>query len=219
MNPVAWLVDFILHVDVHLAQIVATFGAGAYAVLFLVVFAETGLVVTPFLPGDSLLFAAGAFAARGLFSAPALWVLLVVAAFAGDNTNYWIGRTLGLRMLKNQDSRVLKRAYLDKTQAFYDRHGGQTLILARFVPIVRTFAPFMAGVGSMRYLRFLAFSLASALLWVTIFVGLGLTFGNLPAVQENFSLAIVGIVLVSVSPGLYHWVKSRLAARGERCER
>jgi len=216
MNPIAWIIDFIVHIDAHLKDIIAMFGAWTYAILFLIVFAETGLVVTPFLPGDSLLFAAGTFAALGQLNIWAVWAVLYVAAVAGDNTNYLIGRTLGPRILANSNGRLLKRDYLDMTAAFYERHGGQTLILARFVPIIRTFAPFMAGVGRMRYLRFLAFSLGSGFAWVTGFTMLGFFFGNLPWVEHNFTLAILGIIALSLTPGVYHYVQHRISVRRSR---
>lgn len=209
LNPV----DFILHIDVHLGEMISTYGALTYALLFAIVFCETGLVVTPFLPGDSLLFAAGAFAARGDLSLPVVLGVLFLAAALGDTVNYSIGRTLGPRWLSKEDSRIFKREYLDRTREFFHRHGGKTIVMARFVPIVRTFAPFVAGVGHMRYRRFLAFNIGGAVAWVGGFTALGYFFGNIPAVEENFTLAILAIIALSVMPGVWHWAKDRAARR------
>src|SRR5690606_2024796 len=175
------------------AEIIARFGAGAYGILFLIVFCETGLVVTPFLPGDSLLFAAGAFAALGSFELVPLMLLLIVAAIAGDTVNYWIGARIGPRAFSG-NVRFLKQEYLVRTTEFYERHGGKTIVLARFIPIVRTFAPFVAGVGRMHYGRFLAYNVIGAVVWVTLFTLAGYFFGNIPAVKENFTLVILVII-------------------------
>jgi membrane-associated protein len=192
-------IDFFLHLDQHIGEMIRQYGTGTYVILFLIVFAETGLVVMPLLPGDSLLFAAGAFAALGDLDPWLLGGLLIVAAILGDTVNYWIGKAVGPKAFTG-NVRFLKREYLDKTRAFYERHGGKTIILARFVPIVRTFAPFVAGVGTMEYRKFLAYNIVGGVVWVTLFVAAGYLFGNIPAVKERFSLVILGIIAVSVLP-------------------
>jgi membrane-associated protein len=204
------VVDLFLHLDKHLGVILETYGTWTYAILGAVIFCETGLVATPFLPGDSLLFAAGAFAALGSLDVRILLVLVPAAAIAGDNVNYWIGRRVGPRVFTDR-VRWLKREHLLRTQAFYDRHGGKTIVLARFIPIVRTFSPFVAGIGAMPYRRFLAYSVFGGLLWVGIFVPAGYFFGNLPVVKENFSLVILGIIVVSVLPLVIEVWKHRRA--------
>lgn len=203
------LVDIVLHLDHHLAAMVGEYGVWVYGILFLIVFCETGLVVTPFLPGDSLLFVAGALAATGSLDAARLVVVLWIAAVLGDNVNYAVGRFLGPRLLKNSDARLLRRDYLDRTHAFYERHGGKTLVIARFMPIIRTFAPFVAGVGNMRYARFLAFSVSGGLLWVGSLVAAGVLFGNLPWVKQNLTLVILAIIAISLMPGVLGYLKSR----------
>ncbi len=192
-------VDYFLHLDVHLGELIRAYGGWTYGILFLIIFVETGLVIMPLLPGDSLLFAAGTFAALGDMNPWALTGLLIVAAVLGDGVNYHIGRYIGPRAFSGQ-IRFLKIEYLEKTQAFYERHGGKTIILARFIPIVRTFAPFVAGIGTMSYRRFLAYNVVGAVVWVTGFVWLGYAFGNIPAVKERFSLVILGIIGISVLP-------------------
>lgn len=196
MNPI----DFILNVDVHLAELAQAYGIWLYAILFLIIFAETGLVVTPFLPGDSLLFAVGALAATGVLDPWLSSLLIVSAAFLGDNTNYWTGRLIGPRIFSSNDSLFFKRSHLEKTEDFYNRYGSRTVIIARFIPIVRTFAPFVAGVGRMDYGRFIGFSAIGSLLWVTICLGGGYLFGNLPFVRDNFSVVVLGMIGVSVLP-------------------
>jgi membrane-associated protein len=205
-------IDLFLHLDKHLSEMIAQFGAWTYVILFLIIFTETGLVIMPLLPGDSLLFAAGAFAGLGDLNPWILFVSLTIAAIIGDTVNYWIGSWIGPRAFSG-NVRFLKRAYLEKTQAFYVRHGGKTIIMARFVPIVRTFAPFVAGVGTMEYSRFLAYNVVGAVLWVGLFVLGGYFFGNLPAVQENFTLVILGIIAVSVAPMVIEWIRSRKGAQ------
>ena len=200
--------DFFLHLDVHLAEIIERFGTGAYAILFLIVFCETGLVVTPFLPGDSLLFAAGTFAALGSFELVPLMLMLIVAAILGDTVNYWVGARIGARAFSG-NIRFLKQEHLVRTQRFYERHGGKTIVLARFVPIVRTFAPFVAGVGAMNYPRFLAYNVGGAVLWVTMFTLAGYFFGNIPAVRSNFTLVILAIVGLSVVPIVIEMLRGR----------
>jgi membrane-associated protein len=193
------VVDFFLHLDEHLNQIVTTYGVWTHLILFAVVFAETGLVVTPFLPGDSLLFAAGALAALGSLDLWLLVALLIGAAILGDTVNYWVGAWIGPRAFSG-NVRFLRKDYLDRTHAFYEKHGGKTIILARFVPIIRTFAPFVAGVGAMSYPRFIVYNITGAVLWVGLFVPLGYFFGNMPAVKNNFSLVIFAIIGLSVMP-------------------
>ena len=204
------LADFILHIDVHLDEIIRTYGNWTYSLLFLIVFAETGLVVTPFLPGDSLLFAAGAFAARGSLDVWSLFLVLTIAAIVGDTVNYAIGRYLTPR-LKNGIP-FIKQKHLDRTHAFYEKHGGKTIVIARFMPIIRTFAPFVAGVGAMEYHRFIIFNISGALLWVSLFVFGGYFFGNIPAVAENFTLVIIAIIFVSVLPGIIEVLRHRRRA-------
>jgi membrane-associated protein len=202
------LISFILHIDSHLADLIARYGTWTYAILALIVFCETGLVVTPLLPGDSLLFAAGTFAALGSLDPVVLNVLLFAAVIAGDNVNYWIGRWIGPRAFSGE-IRFFRKEYLDRTSAFFARHGGKTVILARFIPIVRTFTPFVAGIGAMTYPRFLAYSLGGGALWVTFFIWAGYLFGNLPFVRENFSLVVLVIILLSVLPIVIGVLKER----------
>ena len=203
------LVDFILHIDVHLAQITAAYGMWTYAILFLIVFAETGLVVTPFLPGDSLLFAAGAIASLGSIDVTTLMVLLIVAAIIGDGVNYAIGQRIGPRIFKSSTSKLLNREHLERTHAFYEKHGGKTIILARFMPIIRTFAPFVAGIGAMRYRQFLVYNVVGAIVWVVSFTLLGYFFGNQPIVKKNFTLVIGAIIIISVLPAIWEIIRSR----------
>lgn len=209
------LIDFILHVDRHLTEFVAANGPWIYALLFLIVFVETGFVVMPLLPGDSLLFAAGAIAATGSMDPALLCLLLFVAAVLGDTVNYHIGHYIGPKVFEHEN-RFIKRQYLLQTRAFFERHGGKTIIIARFMPIIRTFAPFVAGVGAMHYRRFLAFNVIGAGLWVVSFVMLGYYFGNLPIVKENFTLVIFAIIIISVMPGVIAWVRHKLDERKAR---
>ena len=205
----ATLLDLILHLDVHLQALTQDYGVWVYAILFLIIFSETGLVVAPFLPGDSLLFVAGALCATGALRIEWLAPLLMLAAFTGDNTNYWIGRLLGQRLLKYTGSRWLKREHLDKTHAFYAEHGGKTVLFARFLPIVRTFAPFVAGIGAMSYRLFLLFSALGSLAWISFFTLCGYFFGNIPAVKDNLMLIILGIIFISFLPALRELVRQR----------
>ena len=202
------LLDIFLHIDQYLNQIIQDYGFWTYALLFFIIFMETGFVITPFLPGDSLLFAAGTFAAIGSLNVWLLWAVCFVAAVLGDTVNYWIGKAVGPRAFE-QNIRFLKREYLDKTQRFYDKHGGKTIVLARFIPIVRTFAPFVAGVGTMEYGRFITYNVVGAFLWTGIFIWLGYFFGNIPFVQENFELVIILIILISVVPMVIEYVRGR----------
>jgi membrane-associated protein len=219
MEIIKYLIDFILHLDVHLTEIINNYGVWAYAILFLIIFVETGLVVMPFLPGDSLLFAAGAFAAPqiingqevpGPFNIFYLTILLFIAAFLGDTLNYAIGNYFGPKVFQ-RDYRFLKREYLEKTEAFYHKHGGKTIIFARFIPIIRTFAPFVAGVGTMRYSKFLFYNLIGGFLWVAGFLVAGYLFGNIPAVKKNFTLVIFAIIILSVLPPLYEVLKQKFS--------
>lgn len=202
------LIELFLHLDKHLAEFVAAYGTLTYGILFLVVFCETGLVVTPILPGDSLLFAAGAIASAGNLNVVALIALLIVAAVLGDAVNYRVGRYIGPKVFQNPSSRIFKKEYLDKTQAFYDRYGGKTIIIARFVPIVRTFAPFLAGVGQMRWSTFTAYNVVGAVLWVVLLVGGGYMFSEIPIVKKNFSLVILAIIVVSILPAVFEVLRS-----------
>ncbi len=214
MELVAALWDFAMRLDVHLAAFIAEYGAWVYALLFVIVFCETGLVVTPFLPGDSLLFVVGTLAAAGGMDIGLVMALLVTAALCGDNVNYWIGRWAGPKVFRAEDSRWFNRRHLDRTHAFYERHGGKAIIIARFVPIVRTYVPFVAGIGAMPYARYLAFCIVGALVWVVSLSLLGYWFGNLPVVRENLLVAILIIIALSVSPGFFAWLRARRAARG-----
>jgi membrane-associated protein len=208
MDFIMQIVNFILHVDVYLDKIIAAVGGWTYLILFVIVFIETGLVVTPFLPGDSLLFAAGAFAARGSFDVFLLYGLMAVAAVMGDTANYWIGHYIGPRVF-TQKSRLFKKEYLDRTQAFYEKHGGKTIFLARFIPIIRTFAPFVAGVGKMTYAHFITYNIVGGIVWTAVFIFGGFFFGNMPFVEKNFSLVIIAIIVISVLPAVFEAVKNR----------
>lgn len=209
MEIIKTLIDFVLHIDKHLADIIVAYGPWIYGILFVIVFCETGLVVTPFLPGDSLLFAAGALAAStGQLNVFILWVLLVVAAISGDAVNYSIGRKVGTRVFSD-NAKILKTDYLRRTEKFYEKHGNKTIILARFVPIVRTFAPFVAGVGRMQYRNFATYNVVGGVVWVTLFLTAGYLFGNIPFVKENFEIVTLGIVLVSVLPMAFEFLKER----------
>jgi membrane-associated protein len=212
MDLVHFFVDFFLHLDRHLAEVIQVYGTWTYALLFTIVFLETGLVVTPILPGDSLLFAAGSFAALGALDVSLLFVLLSAAAVLGDTVNYAIGHYLGPRVFHYERSRFFNPEHLRRTHAFFEKYGGKTIIIARFVPIVRTFAPFVAGIGAMSYLRFLAYNVVGGLLWVAVCVFAGYFFGNLPFVKRNFSLVIVAIVVVSVMPAVREYVRHRREA-------
>jgi membrane-associated protein len=202
------LIDLFLHLDKHLSAVIQAYGAWTYGLLFLIIFLETGLVVTPFLPGDSLIFAAGTFAGMQALNIWYLFALLVIAAILGDTVNYWIGHLVGPKAFSG-NIRFLKKEYLQRTHEFYERHGGKTIILARFIPIIRTFAPFVAGIGAMSYGRFIAYNVVGGLLWVTIFLFGGYYFGNLKIVQDNFSLVVIAIIVISVLPGVYEFLKER----------
>lgn len=210
MELVTWFVDVVLNLDHHLQVLVTDYGGWVYLILFLIIFCETGFVVTPFLPGDSLLFVAGAVAAGGGIDIHMLFAVLAVASFSGDNTNYWIGRYAGPRIFRRKGSLLFNPAHLELTNRFYERHGGKTVLIARFVPVVRTFAPFVAGMGRMAYNRFLSYALAGAILWIGSLSYAGYFFGNLPIVKENLSLVIIGIVVLSILPGIIEFARSRL---------
>jgi membrane-associated protein len=203
------LIDLILHVDEHLAAAITRLGPATYALLFGIIFAETGLVIFPFLPGDSLLFAAGSLAGGGLLDIWIVLITLLIAAVLGDTVNYWIGHRIGERVFSRQTARFFKPSHLARTQAFYAKHGGKTIILARFVPIVRTFAPFVAGVGRMRYSTFVFYNLAGALLWVVGLTLAGFFFGRIPVVKHNFELVVLGIILVSILPPIIEFIKHK----------
>ena len=209
MEAAAFLWDLLVHLDVHLGSLLQQYGAWVYLILFLIVFCETGLVVTPFLPGDSLLFVSGALWAAAGMDLHALVIVLVGAALLGDNCNYWIGRYLGPRVFRWERSRFFNRAALDRTRGFYDRHGGKTVIMARYVPLVRTFAPFVAGIGRMPYVRFIAFSVAGAFLWVVSLTFAGYFLGNMPVVRQNLSVVILGIIALSLVPVALEVLKAR----------
>ena len=207
--------DLILHLDVYLDMLVSQYGTWVYAILFLVIFCETGLVVTPFLPGDSLLFIAGAVAAGGGMDPVLLGGLLMLAAVLGDSTNYIIGRTAGEKLFSNPNSKIFRRDYLTRTHEFYDRHGGKTVTLARFLPIIRTFAPFVAGVGRMSYPRFLGFSVLGSILWVGSLVTLGYFFGNIPFIKKNLTFLVLAIILISLLPMIIGFIRSRMSRTAE----
>ncbi len=205
--------DFVLHIDRHLTEICQAYGAWTYGILFVIVFCETGLVVTPILPGDSLVFAAGVLARKGALNPVFLFLLVSAAAILGDTANYWIGKFLGPKVLRNENSRIFKKEYLDKTHAYFEKYGGKTIIIARFVPIVRTFAPFVAGVGAMSYGPFLMYNVVGGVLWVAICTFGGYAFATVPFVERHFSVVVLVIVLISVMPGVIEYLKHRRAAR------
>jgi membrane-associated protein len=211
MTLLQQFLDIILHLDIHLAMLAAEYGLWLYGILFLVIFCETGLVVMPFLPGDSLLFAAGSLCAISELSILVVVPLLIAAAVIGDSTNYWIGRGFGLRLFQNKNSKIFKQKYLDQTEQFYQKHGVKTVVLARFMPIIRTFAPFVAGIGRMNYKRFLSFSVFGSILWIASFTLGGFYFGNIPIVKQNFTLVILVILVLSLLPGIISYVQQKRA--------
>jgi membrane-associated protein len=217
MDVIKFLIDFVLHMDVHLNEIISNYGAWTYGILFFVIFIETGLVVTPFLPGDSLLFAAGTFAALGSLNPFYLFGLLSLAAVLGDTVNYSIGAFIGERAFSG-DIKFLKKEHLDRTQEFYKKHGGKTIILARFIPIIRTFAPFVAGVGTMKYSKFIVYNVVGGIAWVAIFTFLGYFFGNIPFVKKNFELVIFAIIFISFIPPVLEVFKARREAKAAAAE-
>ena len=213
MEFFSFIIDFILHIDQHLTELAAQYGVWIYGILFLIIFCETGLVVMPLLPGDSLLFAAGSIAAIGKMNIHLMVVLLIIAAILGDAVNFMVGKFFGEKLFANPNSKIFKRSHLQKTQQFYAKHGGKTIILARFIPIVRTFAPFVAGMGHMSYHHFLAYNVIGGVLWVTIFSYLGYFFGNLPIVKDNLSLVLIAIIVLSVLPGIVEIIRHKRAAK------
>lgn len=208
MDILYYLFDLFIHLDKHIAELINQYGTLTYIILFFVIFAETGFVFTPFLPGDSLLFAAGAFAAKGSFDVYLLFLLLSLAAILGDTLNYWIGHYFGMKVF-NLKIKFLKKEYLDRTHQFYEKYGGKTIIIARFVPIVRTFAPFVAGIGSMSYSKFIQYNIIGGILWTLIFIYSGYFFGNLEFVKNNFSFIVLAIIIISVLPGFIEYLKHR----------
>lgn len=209
MDILLFLVDFIIHIDRHLAELAVSYGPWLFLILFLIIFCETGLVVTPILPGDSLLFVTGALAATGAYDIHLMLLTLIVAAILGDSTNYQIGKMLGIKVFDKPNSRIFKKEYLEKTHAFFEKHGGKAIIIARFAPIVRTFAPFVAGVGAMTYSRFFLYNVIGGIAWVASFGYAGYFFGNLPIVKKNLSLLIVAIVILSILPGIIEYFRHK----------
>ncbi|MDA8404317.1 MAG: DedA family protein [Desulfobacteraceae bacterium] len=209
MDLIKTFIDIFMHLDKHLGLVIQSYGLWTYLILFLIVFCETGLVVTPILPGDSLLFAAGAFAAAGSFHVTWLFILLSIAAILGDTLNYWIGAYFGAEVFKKEKLRFLNREYLDRTHQFYEKHGGKTIIIARFMPIIRTFAPFVAGIGDMTYARFIAYNIVGGISWIAVFVLGGYFFGNIPMVKRNFTLVIFAIIFVSILPGIIEFIRHK----------
>ncbi len=203
------LFEFVMHIDVHLSEIIQSYGTWTYLILFLIIFCETGLVVTPFLPGDSLLFAVGTFAARGDFGLTWILLILTIAAVVGDTVNYWIGDFVGPKIFSKEHVRFLNKEYLERTHEFYEKYGGKTIIIARFVPIIRTFAPFVAGIGSMTYWHFISYNVIGGVVWVAAFILAGYFFGNIPMVKNNFTLVIFAIIVISVLPGIIEFLRQR----------
>ena len=209
MEFIQSLLDVVLHLDTHLTELVSHYGVLTYGILFSVVFAETGFVVTPFLPGDSLLFAAGAIASLGSLNIGVVVAMLIVAAVLGDTVNYWIGHYFGKKIVDNPKIRFINQEHIDKTEQFYKKYGGKTIVLARFVPIIRTFAPFVAGVGTMQYRKFIAYNVVGAVLWVMLFTLAGFFFGNIRFVQENFHYVVFAIILLSLVPIAYEYIQHK----------
>ncbi|MBI5634631.1 MAG: DedA family protein [Nitrospirae bacterium] len=209
MELIKTFFDIFMHLDKHLGGVIQAYGLWTYLILFLIIFCETGLVITPILPGDSLLFAAGAFAAIGALDVLWLFVLLTIAAVAGDTLNYWIGSYMGPKIFHKEKVRFLNREYLDRTHRFYEKHGGKTIIIARFMPIIRTFAPFVAGIGKMTYLHFISYNVVGGIVWIASFVFGGFFFGNIPVVKKNFTLVIMAIIVLSVLPGVIEYLRHR----------
>ena len=211
MELLKTIIDIFLHIDRHFSEIIQNYGLWTYLIMFIIIFLETGLVVTPFLPGDSLLFAAGAFAALGALDMTWLFVILSIAAIGGDTVNYWIGAYVGPKVFHKEKVRFLNREYLDRTHQFYEKYGGKTIIIARFVPIIRTFAPFVAGIGSMTYWKFISYNVIGGVAWIILCTLAGYFFGNLPIVKENFSLVILVIIIISILPGVIEYLRQRMA--------
>jgi len=212
MEIIHYFFDFVLHLDKHLAELIRQFGIWTYVILFTIIFCETGLVILPLLPGDSLLFAAGSLSAGGAMSVHTLMILLSLAAIVGDTVNYWIGHILGPKVFHYENARFFKREYLERTHRFYEKHGGKTIILARFIPIIRTFAPFVAGIGSMSYTKFILYNITGGIAWVALFLYGGFFFGGLPVVKRNFTLVILAIIVISVMPAVFEYLRARREA-------
>jgi membrane-associated protein len=218
MDLITTLIEYILHIDKHLFDLCTNYGVWVYAILFVIVFCETGLVITPFLPGDSLLFAVGSLAAINALDVWTASALLITAAILGDTVNYWIGNYVGPKVFHEEHSRFLNKEYLQRTHAFYEKHGGKTIILARFLPIIRTFAPFVAGIGSMTYRRFILFNVVGGVAWVLLFVSAGYFFGGIPIVKNNFSLVILALILIPGIPSVVEIVRFKLRQRKKKLE-
>lgn len=212
MELLSGFLDIVLHLDAHLLALVQEYGVWVYAILFVIIFAETGLVVAPFLPGDSLLFVTGALCGMGSLELQILMPLLIIAAFSGDNTNYWVGRLLGLRLLNHANQKLIKHEHLEKTHLFFDKHGGKTIIFARFLPVIRTFAPFVAGIGTMNYRSFVMFSALGSVAWIGSLTVAGYFFGNIPVIKNNLTLMILFIIVVSFIPAILEFIKHRRQA-------
>ena len=208
MQIIKYFLDFILHIDIHLGELISSYGLMVYGILFVIIFLETGLVVTPFLPGDRLIFASGAFAALGSLNPFLIFGFMALSAILGDTANYWIGHYFGRQILANPKIPI-REEHIDKTNAFFKKHGGKTIILARFMPFIRTFAPFVAGIGKMEYAKFLSYNVVGGLLWVGLFTFMGYFFGNVPVVRHNFSLVIMAIILISLFPALYQLIRGK----------
>ena len=213
MHFIKEVINFFLHLDVNLNIIITQYGILTYAILFVVIFAETGFVLTPFLPGDSLLFAAGAFASRGVLNENYLFLILALAAIIGDTLNYWIGHFIGPKIFHKEKVRFFKKEYLERTHKFFEKYGGKTIIIARFIPIIRTFAPFVAGIGGMTYSKFIIYNILGAALWVALLVYSGFYFGNVEIVKDNFSLVIAAIIIISILPGFIEFIRQRNKSR------
>jgi len=215
MDFIKYLIDLFLHLDVHLNAIIINYGTLTYIIIFVVIFAETGLVFTPFLPGDSLLFAAGTFAASGSLNENYLFFILAGAAILGDTANYWIGHFIGPKIFQNENVRFLKKEYLERTHRFYEKYGGKTIIIARFIPIIRTFAPFVAGIGSMTYSRFIVYNIIGGAAWVALFLYGGFFFGNIETVKNHFSIVVLTIIFISILPGIIEFMRHKFSKRVE----
>lgn len=209
------VVDFILNIDKHLTEIVRNYGVWTYSILFLIVFCETGLVVAPFLPGDSLLFVVGALSAKGAFEIGYISIILLIAAILGDTVNYHIGKYIGPKIFQKENVKLLNKEHLEKAYKFYEKHGGKTIIIARFIPIIRTFAPFVGGIGKMNYARFITYNIVGAISWVMLFVMAGYFFGNIPLVRDNFTLVVMAIIFISILPAVITFLKNKLTKTSE----
>lgn len=212
MDIIKFFIDLILHLDKHLDVIIQNYGMWTYGLLFLIIFCETGLVFTPFLPGDSMLFATGALAASGSLNILGLYIMFLVAAIVGDTVNYHIGEKIGKDILEKENLRFINKEYLNKAQKFYEKHGSMTIVLGRFIPIIRTFVPFVAGIGTMKYSKFITHNMLGAFLWVTLMLGGGYFFGGLPVVKENFSIVVIAIIVISIFPAIYTFIKEKRSA-------